>query len=138
VFHQGSSLSQVTRDVISPDGKRAALATLSQGQSVIQVWDLHSGHTLVRCQSVQGQLEDPVWSPDGKYLAALGYSYPLSLWMWDAHSGELLLTYAMQYGPTNLTWSPNGRFFALIDRLSPSFLHGPPGNPVLQVFPVEL
>ena len=42
--------------------------------------------------SASGTLGSVVWSPDGKYIAA-GTDYPATVFVWDAHTGHLLLTY---------------------------------------------
>jgi WD40 repeat protein len=124
---------------ISPDGQRAALFTVEGGQPVVQLWDLSTASPLFSCQPFPGQSWCLSWSPDGNYLAACqSNSSPPSIRFWYAASGKLAFSYETLSFPDRLTWSPNGRFLAVIDNRQPgSFIFRPNRvNIVLRVLPV--
>jgi WD40 repeat protein/serine/threonine protein kinase len=103
----------------SPDGKR--LATLSRDNTV-KVWDAQTGQetlTLkVRHLSISGSV---AFSPDGKRLASSSnggvgpiVGSPGEVKVWDAQTGEELLTLKGHIGPqiTSVVFSPDGKRLA--------------------------
>lgn len=124
---------------LAPNGQRAALYTLEQGQLVIQVWDLRTASPLFSCQPVAGQHWCLTWSPDGTYLAACQSNRsPASIRFWNASTGKLAFSYeALAFFPDRLTWSPNGRFLAEIDSQPASMFRAPATHTVLRVLEVR-
>lgn len=123
---------------LSPDWSRAAIYIHDHGNQLsIQIWDVHEHKPIFRCQSVAGQQGDLTWSPNGKYIAACGYSNGNVVNLWDASSGAWLFTYNTRVLPGNLSWSPDSRFLALTAYNQYGFLKGPPHDSVLQIFAVE-
>jgi Tol biopolymer transport system component len=122
---------------LSPDGQRAAIYIVEQGQLVIQVWDLGTASPLFHCQPVPGQHWCLTWSPDGKYLAECqSNSSPASIRFWKAESGKLALSYDAPSWAEQLTWSPNGRFLAVVAHHGPS-IGAVMRNIVLQILEVK-
>lgn len=125
---------------LSPDGQRAALYILEQGHLVIQVWDLRTISLLFSCQPVAGQYWCLTWSSDGNYLAACqSNSSPASLRFWNANTGKLAFSYEVLSSPDQLTWSPNGRFLAMVDNRQSGILlpRAPRTNIVLRVLEIR-
>lgn len=121
---------------ISPDGQRAAIYILEQGQLVIQVWDLSTASPLFRCQAVPGYTGGLTWSPDGRYLAAC-QSGPSSICFWNADTGKLAFSNDALSNPERLTWSPNGRFLAAVNSQGPLVFRGSSRNTMLHVLPIR-
>ncbi|HZR44745.1 MAG TPA: WD40 repeat domain-containing protein [Ktedonobacteraceae bacterium] len=125
---------------LSPDGQRAALYTVEQGQLVIQIWDLGTASPLFSCQPVAGQHWCLTWSSDGNYLAACQSNRsPASLRFWNVNTGKLAFSYEALSFPDRLTWSPNGRFLAMVDNRQPISLtfRAPRTNIVLRVLEIK-
>jgi WD40 repeat protein len=93
----------------SPDGRR--LATLGGGR--VLLWDTDSGAPLPAPHVTGRDRFDGgvAFSPDGRRLAAGGFR-GFHGRIWDADTGEELRTLA---GGADLTFSPSGRWLALID-----------------------
>lgn len=95
------------RVVWSPDGTR--LASGGEDGSV-RMRDASDGTLLARLQGHHGMVTSVVWSPDGTRLASVGGSRGSGeLFLWDAHSGKCLHTFAEYPGSVlALDWSPRG------------------------------
>ena len=66
----------------------------------------------LRASAGAGGLGLPAWSPDGKYIAA-GTDSPARVFVWDAHTGRLLLTYQGNSASVSaVAWSPDSRYIA--------------------------
>ena len=68
--------------------------------------------TILRAPAGIIGLGSVTWSPDGKYIAA-GTDYPAHVFVWDAHSGKLLLTYqGNSASVSSIAWSPDSKYIA--------------------------
>lgn len=124
---------------ISPNGQRAAIYRVDQGQLVIQVWDLRTASPLFSCQPIAGQHWCLTWSSDGNYLAACqSNSSPASIRFWNANTGKLAFSDEALFSPDWLTWSPNGHFLAVIDSQPTLFVpRAPRTHIVLRVLEIR-
>ncbi len=95
----------------SPDG---SLLLTVDGQfrgPRVQVWNAETGSELARLETVGGRV-GARFSPDGKRVVTYG-SQDRAVHMWDALTGEELLTLAGQRAPfLDGAFSPNGRRLA--------------------------
>jgi WD40 repeat protein/serine/threonine protein kinase len=96
--------------VFSPDGRR--FATWSEVSS-IRVFETSTGEEVRRLSVPEGQLLDPQFSPDGRFLAAGGPPQPLSqggccmqTYLFDLRTGELRWI-NNEIGP--IAFSPDGK-----------------------------
>jgi WD40 repeat protein/serine/threonine protein kinase len=96
--------------VVSPDGKRLAgnHGRSGQGQrdEELKVWDAQTGQELL---NIKGRGYNPVFSPDGKCLAAVsGGGTPK---VWDMQTGQELLTFKghKDYWVESVAFSPDGK-----------------------------
>lgn len=117
----------------SPDGTRI----VSGGESnvddpVARSWDTTSGKVIIDYHDptpdiVTGTLYGVAWSPDGKWIATVGFSiparsdviggYPIAQ-VWEAATGELIFSHRDPSGPgaiTSVTWSPTSKQIAAGD-----------------------
>jgi hypothetical protein len=105
------------------DGRRFALAALSQGQPVLTIIDVQTG-SVERELAVRGvdQIFSPTWSPDGKQIAFSGMKGGFSdLYVIDCGSGAVRALTADAYADLQPAWSPDGRSLAFAtDRFSSS------------------
>jgi WD40 repeat protein/transcriptional regulator with XRE-family HTH domain len=106
VGHQGS----IFQVAFSPDGTR--LASSSADGTVI-IWDLASGQALFTLPGSVDIIDSVAFSPDGKYLVAGGGNFgSMSTengYIWNAASGEKLLTLSMDGAVTAVNVSPDGK-----------------------------
>jgi serine/threonine-protein kinase len=117
---------------LSPDGDRLALSVLRDGNWDLWVYDLERG-VATRITFGSGYDADPVWSPDGRWLAfASDRENSMSVFRKRADgSGEAerLIDPEVLASPFPNSWSPDGRWLAV----SPT---GPGGND-LWVIPAD-
>ena len=91
------------------------LAT-NDGYDVLELWSFKKGGTPVKLWGNKGNklfLGNMVLSPDGKVLASLHQDGKIRLW--NAQNGGLLTTQNVGTREYNMTFSPNGKTFAIID-----------------------
>ena len=78
----------VTGVDFSPDGKRLAVSTRpGWGKANVTVWDLENGRGVRTLPGLSNQVTKLLYSPDGKFLAALSQDWWIAVW--DLRSGQL-------------------------------------------------
>lgn len=98
---------------LSPDGN--LLAYFDQDGNLV-IWDIPNEKILTTPSSYSYYSSKPVFSPDGRFVAALqtgGSRYDDSIRVWNARTGEIVNALG---GPdsdiTDFSFSPDGRFIA--------------------------
>ncbi len=105
----------------SPDGRKFAFVTFSQGDNELSIWDLDSGN-IERRISIDGvsALSSPAWSPDGGTIAFSGIDGGISdLYVLDLASGGVRQLTADPYADLHPAWSPDGGTIAVISDRGP-------------------
>ena len=109
VTYAGHS-GHVSSVVWSPDGSRLASGSVD---NTVQVWNVNTGLRLTnyRADGVSVVAWSAVARAQDRYL--LGFSSGRTTQLWDASSGECLLTYRGHLGKvTSVAWSPDGQRIA--------------------------
>ena len=118
----------------SPDG---SLLLTVDGQfrgPRVQVWNAETGSELARLETVGGRV-GARFSPDGKRVVTYG-SQDRAVHMWDALTGEELLTLAGQRAPfLDVAFSPNGRRLAGSSRDSTTWMWDALTGDLLTILP---
>lgn len=106
VGHQGS----IYQVAFSPDG---TLLASSSADGTVIIWDIASGKTLFTLHGSVDLIDSVAFSPDGKYLVAgggnLGAMSTENGYIWNATTGEKLLTLSVDGGITAVNVSPDGK-----------------------------
>lgn len=108
----------------SPDGSQIAFKS-SRDRGGCYVMSALGGtpRRVVALGSPRPPGESPAWSADGSKLACPAVdeqSRPVVEILTLATQETERLSVEGQYGPNHLTWSPDGRFFAYVDAISPT------------------
>lgn len=113
--------------VISPMGDRVAFSAPAAGETRPSIFvKLVDSGSALRVSRGVGEEGNPVWSPDGKYLAFLrSDSEESGYFMIPALGGaeqKIADHFAkpLQAGGRNLDWSPDGNFIVIADRFAPN------------------
>ena len=118
----------------SPDG---SLLLTIDGQfrgPRVQVWNAETGSELARLETVGGRV-GARFSPDGKRVVTYG-SQDRAVHMWDALTGEELLTLAGQRAPfLDVAFSPHGRRLAGASRDSTTWMWDALTGDLLTILP---
>lgn len=98
----------------SPDGRRFAFVTFTQGRNEINTFDVESGEIQSRTAVEDvGAIQNLAWSPDGRYLAFSGIEGGLSnLYVYDFNSQEVRQLTNDRYMALQPEWSPDGSTLA--------------------------
>jgi WD40 repeat protein len=116
---QGHTADLVFDVAFSPDGKLLASRAQPfydpqafwQGPSEIRIWDLDSRKAIVSIDKLPHWTSPPVFSPDGKCLAA--GAFPKTLKVWDTASGRELLVKDLESLVGAVAFSPSGKRLAV-------------------------
>jgi len=113
--------TQTARGVrFSPDGKRLVCVyrpddddPLKNSPRSIWIWDLLKRQAVVTIDRLPYGIAEPVFSPDGKLLAALAWR-PALVKVWDAPTGHELFSCKHTVGQVvwNAAFSPDGKLLA--------------------------
>ncbi|MDH3290685.1 MAG: peptidase S9 [Gemmatimonadota bacterium] len=133
----GSIIRKITKTAVDPhfesiqfinsagawdwDGQRFVLAAIAKGRPVITITNIETGKIdrEVRLEDI-GEVFNPAWSPDGRYIAFSGLADGLSdLFVFDLEGSELRRLTNDGYAELQPAWSPDGRSIAVVtDRFS--------------------
>ena len=133
----GSIIRKITKTAVDPhfesiqfinsagawdwDGQRFVLAAIAKGRPVITITNIETGKIdrEVRLEDI-GEVFNPAWSPDGRYIAFSGLADGLSdLFVYDLEGSELRRLTNDGYAELQPAWSPVGRSIAVVtDRFS--------------------
>jgi WD40 repeat protein len=106
----------------SPNGRYLATGMMAGEllrDSPLQVWDTATGKLAHRLGKLRGWVPwsgsgdagaAPVWSPDGRHLAAAWSGSAVRLW--NARTGALERSLPAGEGPCEIAWSPDGEYLA--------------------------
>ncbi|HEY2414122.1 MAG TPA: hypothetical protein VGI40_17890 [Pirellulaceae bacterium] len=105
-----NSLRNIDTSAFSPDGKRVAGGAIvgpTNGDRIIGVWDAETGGLLFKTPTINvNVMGRPTFSPDGNRLASGGR-------IWDAHTGQFLLTLGSDRGGQT-SFSPDGHRLTVV------------------------
>jgi len=94
----------------SPDGKRLASAPWHETVKLVKLWDAASGKELLSLKGHTALVTSMVFSPDGKRLATASFDNTVKLW--DANSGQEVLTLRHGSAVNSVAFSPDGKRLA--------------------------
>lgn len=97
----------------SPDGTRIAVTNLYGVQT--RIIESETGEVIINLADFDAS--SAVWSPDGNLIAS--GTYESKIYVWDANTGQEILSFPYESIPTAITWSPDGTRIA-----NGSFTHG--------------
>jgi hypothetical protein len=106
----------------SPDGKKLAFVSYSDGDNEIEIVDVQSKKIERRIKPKDiGAISTVAWSPDGNRLAFSGMQGGISdLWLFEFASGMTRRVTNDQYADLQPSWSPDGSSIAFVtDRAGP-------------------
>ncbi len=98
----------------SPDGRRFAFVTFTQGRNEINTFNVESGEIQSRTTVREvGAIQNLSWSPDGRYLAFSGIEGGLSnLYVYDFETEQVRQLTNDRYMALQPDWSPDGSTLA--------------------------
>ncbi len=111
----------------APDNRRFVFGAITEGQPVLTIVDTEKGKKLRELKFDDlGEVFNPTWSPDGKYIVFTGmYGGLTNLYMYDLELDQLSQLTNDSFAEIHPAWSPDGgqiafstdRFTSDVDRL---------------------
>jgi Tol biopolymer transport system component len=98
----------------SPDGRRLAVAVLSNGKIDVWIYDLDRD-SMTRLTFAPGDNYSPVWTPDGKRIAFCSRGSGIS-WIRADGAGEVQRLTESSNVQTPASFSPDGKLLAFTDQ----------------------
>jgi WD40 repeat protein len=119
----------------SADGKKLAASGINaHAPGEVHLWELEEGRGIRALRGLSAQVERTCFSPDGKWLAALGHNRQVAIW--DLEKGWLQLRLDVPEAPfpenTALAFSPGGDHFAFSAGKTATLWEVPSGRQVGQ------
>ena len=107
----GGHASSVWPVEFSPDGQQLATGSIDE---TVKIWNVATGTVVRTIPSLNGNITDVAWSPDGELLA-VGVAWDGRVRIYSAATGELKHSHAIPDGPARirLSWRPDGRELAV-------------------------
>jgi WD40 repeat protein/DNA-binding SARP family transcriptional activator len=91
----------------SPNGKRLLFGTKI---GFVTIYDLENNQQLYRLLATQRHLNSAKFSPDGRRFATTGYNDTIKIW--DADTGEELLSLGEEHNYQDIAFSSDGQYVA--------------------------
>lgn len=102
---------QLRRFALSPDGKTLAFVKIKNQQNVFRLWDAATGQELAALKGDSTRIFGIAFSPDGKTVAAAGYTDKTAK-LWDVASQREIITLNHTKHVGHVAFSPDGKMLA--------------------------
>lgn len=124
----------------SPDGQRFVLGTIARGKAHLSVINVEKEKIEKEIPFPElGEIINPSWSPDGKYLAFSAMLGGVTdIFIYDLENNTLKQMTRDSYADLHPVWSPDGRKIAFVtERFSANLKWMDPGHYELALLDVE-
>jgi WD40 repeat protein len=119
----------------APDNSQVAVGFAKSGAGAVKIYDLASGDLRFDSGN-KNQIYQVQFSPDGNFLAALGYESTIFVWdvktstaahdgvlcLWDHQTGKTAHEWKFPGGVRHIAWAPDARHFTVSNANGTMFL----------------